>query len=86
MLPSLAAPLWDTSGVLSQKSAFGTLLHGMIGYDEQPAGMQLVFYVTVLLVITLGGRWVAARAKAAPKLASGKAGGVAPSQPQAKAG
>lgn len=87
VLPSLAAPLWDTSGVLAQNSALGTLLHGMIGYDEQPAGMQLVFYVTVLVTITLGGRWVAARAKAAaPKLASGKAGGVAPRQPQAKAG
>jgi high-affinity iron transporter len=68
VLPSLAAPLWDSSGVLAQNSALGTLLHGMIGYDEQPAGMQLVFYVTVLLVITLGGRWVAARAKAAPKV------------------
>ena len=65
LLPSLAAPLWDSSSVLAQNSALGTLLHGMIGYDEQPAGMQLVFYVTVLLAITLGGRWVAARAKAA---------------------
>lgn len=61
LLPSLGAPLWDTSDVLSQKSALGTLLHGLIGYDAQPAGMQIVFYVVVLVTITAGMRWVAPR-------------------------
>ena len=60
-LPSLGAPLWDTSAVLSQTSALGTLLHGLIGYDEQPAGMQIVFYLTALLSITTGMRWVESR-------------------------
>lgn len=61
LLPSLGAPLWDTSGVLSQTSALGTLLHAMIGYDAQPAGMQIVFYVVVLVAIAAGMRWVASR-------------------------
>lgn len=66
LLPSLGAPLWDTSGVLSQTSALGTLLHAMIGYDAQPAGMQIVFYVVVLVAISAGMRWVAPRKRHGP--------------------
>jgi high-affinity iron transporter len=58
LLPSLATPLWDTSGWLPQSSVFGTLLHSLIGYDAQPAGMQIVFYVLVLAVIAAGMKWV----------------------------
>ena len=61
LLPSLGAPVWDTSGLLSQTSAVGTLLHGLIGYEAQPAGMQIVFYVVVMLAITAGMRWVNSR-------------------------
>jgi high-affinity iron transporter len=61
LLPSLGAPLWDTSDVLSQSSAVGTLLHGLMGYDAQPAGMQLLFYVIVLLTIASGMAWVKRR-------------------------
>ena len=53
LLPSLGAPLWDTSDVLSQSSALGTLLHGLVGYDAQPAGMQLLFYLVALVSIAL---------------------------------
>ena len=66
LLPSLGAPLWDTSGVLAQTTALGTILHGLIGYDTQPAGMQVLVYVLVLLAISSGMRWVGRRsAKAA---------------------
>jgi high-affinity iron transporter len=61
MLPSLGAPLWDTSQVLSQTTAIGTLLHSLIGYDAQPAGMQIVFYVVVMVAIAAGMRWAAPR-------------------------
>ena len=61
LLPSLGAPLWDTSGVLPQTTAVGTLLHALIGYNAQPAGMQIVFYVVVLVVIATGMRWAAPR-------------------------
>jgi len=66
LLPSLGSPLWDTSGLLSQNSALGTLLHGLIGYDAQPAGMQIVFYVVVLIAITAGTRWAAPRGQRSP--------------------
>lgn len=57
LLPSLASPLWDSSAVLPQNGLLGTLLHGLIGYDASPAGMQVVFYITVLVVISLGMKW-----------------------------
>jgi high-affinity iron transporter len=62
MLPGLATPLWDTSAVLPQTSIAGTLLHSLVGYDAQPAGMQIVFYVLVLAVIAAGMRWAARNA------------------------
>jgi high-affinity iron transporter len=62
LLPSLGAPLWDTSGVLAQTTALGTILHGLIGYDTQPAGMQVLVYVLVLVAIASGMRWVSSRA------------------------
>jgi high-affinity iron transporter len=61
ILPSLAAPLWDTSRVVSNESAVGTLLHGLVGYDAQPAGMQVAFFVTVLAAILAGMGWVRSR-------------------------
>jgi high-affinity iron transporter len=51
LLPPLGANLWDTSFVLSDQSIFGRVLHTLIGYTAQPAGIQLVFYLATLLVI-----------------------------------
>ncbi len=57
LLPSLAAPVWDTSAILPEQSVPGMLLHSLIGYDAQPAGMQLVFYIVVLGAIAAGMKW-----------------------------
>jgi high-affinity iron transporter len=43
--------LWDTSSLLSEQSIPGKLLHTLIGYSAQPAGIQLVFYIATLLLI-----------------------------------
>jgi high-affinity iron transporter len=58
ILPSLAAPLWDFSGLLPQTSIVGTLLHSLVGYEARPAGMQIVFYVLVLIAVSAGMKWV----------------------------
>jgi high-affinity iron transporter len=58
LLPSLATPLWDTSQIVPQGSVAGTLLHSLVGYDARPAGMQIVFYVIVLVTIAAGMVWV----------------------------
>ncbi|MDX8380031.1 MAG: FTR1 family protein [Gallionella sp.] len=59
ILPSLASPLWDSSSILPENQLPGMLLHSLIGYDSRPAGMQLVFFVAVLLTISAGMKWVA---------------------------
>jgi high-affinity iron transporter len=71
LLPPLGSNLWDTSFLLSEQSLAGRILHTLIGYTAQPAGIQLVFYVATLL--TIGGlmRLVGAR----DRTAAGRAGG-----------
>ncbi|HEY6898781.1 MAG TPA: FTR1 family protein [Rhodocyclaceae bacterium] len=54
VLPSLGSPLWDTSALIEQKSIAGVLLHGLTGYDATPAGMQVLFYIAVLITISIG--------------------------------
>jgi high-affinity iron transporter len=56
-LPSLKSPLWDTSGLVSNSSIVGKALAGLIGYDAQPAGMQIAFYVVVIVVVAAGMAW-----------------------------
>jgi high-affinity iron transporter len=51
LLPSLGNELWDTSSILSDRSMLGVLLHVLIGYSAQPAGIQVLFYLATLLVI-----------------------------------
>lgn len=51
LLPPLGSNLWDTSWLLSEQSIAGRVLHTLIGYSAQPAGIQLVFYIATLLII-----------------------------------
>ncbi|HZK89075.1 MAG TPA: FTR1 family protein [Stellaceae bacterium] len=53
LLPALGGNVWDTSFLLSDQSLAGRILHTLIGYTAQPAGIQLVFYGATLL--TIGG-------------------------------
>ena len=57
LLPSLTTPLWDSSTWLPENSAFGILLHSLVGYEARPAGMQMAFYLLTLLAIATGMRW-----------------------------
>lgn len=65
-LPSLATPLWDTSAVLSNSSVLGAALHVLVGYDAQPSGTQVVFYLVTALAIFLATRWVKQHRSALP--------------------
>jgi high-affinity iron transporter len=62
MLPSLASPLWDTSSLVPNSSMAGKLLQVLLGYDAQPAGMQIAFFVVVLAAILAGMTWAKRRA------------------------
>jgi high-affinity iron transporter len=50
-LPALGNDVWNTSWLLSENSLLGLLLHVLIGYSAQPAGIQVVFYLGTVLVI-----------------------------------
>jgi high-affinity iron transporter len=56
LVQALGTPLWDSSAWLAQDSALGTLLHALAGYDAQPSGLQLLFYLGTLAAITLASR------------------------------
>jgi high-affinity iron transporter len=43
--------VWDTSSILSDRSLVGRVLHTLIGYTDQPSGMQLIVYVVTLAAI-----------------------------------
>jgi high-affinity iron transporter len=53
ILPALINPLWDTSAILSQKSLVGRFLSIVIGYQDHPAGIQVLFYVITLALISM---------------------------------
>jgi len=51
MLPPIVATAWDTSALLSERNILGQILHTLIGYDSNPALVQVLFYVATLAVI-----------------------------------
>jgi high-affinity iron transporter len=63
VLPPLASPLWDTSALVSNSSVAGKALQGLLGYDAQPAGMQIAFFVVAIVAIRAGMSWSRRRSK-----------------------
>jgi len=57
----LTTTAWDSSAVLSDSSLPGRLLHTLVGYTDQPSGLQVVAYL-----LTLGFIVVLARIAAPP--------------------
>jgi high-affinity iron transporter len=53
LLPSFA-PLWNTSGILSEHSVIGQLLHILVGYQARPTVIDLGFYFGTLILIGAG--------------------------------
>ena len=68
----LQAPLWNTSWLLAQGSIPGRLAHTLIGYTDQPDGLQLIAWL-----VTIGAIWWMARTVAG----RGRPGGAADRRP-----
>lgn len=51
LLHILPSPVWDTSAIVAKNSLLGQFLHAIIGYDDRPLGIQLVFYLFTLIII-----------------------------------
>src|SRR6185312_14127768 len=56
-LQMLMSTVWDTSWLLPETSILGRLLHTLIGYSDQPNGLQLVAYSLTILAVTVLMRW-----------------------------
>lgn len=50
-LPALGHGVWDSSWLIADRGALGTLLHTLIGYTARPDGIQVVFYGVTLITI-----------------------------------
>ena len=48
VLTILSGTVWDTSGILSEASPLGLVLHTLIGYADRPSALQLLVYVAVI--------------------------------------
>jgi high-affinity iron transporter len=51
ILTAFSRSLWNTANVLSEGSLLGRVLHTLIGYSDQPSGMQLAVYLATLAAI-----------------------------------
>lgn len=63
-LPALGY-LWDTSWLISNDSVSGRLLGTLVGYEAEPAGTQVLFYLAVIGVL-VGGTWHVQRTRPRP--------------------
>jgi high-affinity iron transporter len=61
VLPALADPLWDSSWLLTDDSWLGRTLHALVGYSAQPTGMQVLFYLSIVALLSGGARLAAPR-------------------------
>ena len=71
VVTALSQTAWDTSGVLSDTSLTGRVLHTLVGYSDQPSVLQVVVYVATLAVIValtraFGGRGARAAKNGGP--------------------
>jgi len=65
-------PAWDVSWLISNDSALGMVLHGLIGFDANPTQMQLISYLATTVLIWVAGTHMKNRA------AASQLSGVAP--------
>jgi high-affinity iron transporter len=51
-LQFLMSPVWDTSWLVTDDSIPGRLLHTLVGYTDQPDGLQILVYAATVMVIS----------------------------------
>jgi high-affinity iron transporter len=60
VVTALSDTAWDTSGILSDTSLIGRVLHTLVGYADQPSVLQVIVYVATLVGIVTLSRVVGA--------------------------
>ncbi|MBV8474267.1 MAG: FTR1 family protein, partial [Hyphomicrobiales bacterium] len=64
VVSALSQTAWDTSGILSDTSILGRVLHTLVGYSDQPSVLQVVVYCATLATIFALSKAVTSRALA----------------------
>ncbi len=77
LLPAIVNQVWDTSGILSVGSLAGRMLHVLVGYNDRPTGVELLFYLVTLVTILLLMRIFGARSTRAARAQAAKEGAPA---------
>jgi high-affinity iron transporter len=77
LLPAIVDQVWDTSGILSVGSLAGRMLHVLVGYNDRPTGVELLFYVVTLVTILVLMRIFGARSTRAARAQAAKEGAPA---------
>lgn len=77
LLPAIVNQVWDTSGILSVGSLAGRMLHVLVGYNDRPTGVELLFYVVTLVTIVALMRVFGARSTRAARAQAAKEGAPA---------
>ncbi|MDX1902174.1 MAG: FTR1 family protein [Gammaproteobacteria bacterium] len=71
-LPAIIPSMWDTSAILSQHSLMGKFLFILIGYQDHPNGMQVIFYLITLGIIFTTAKWISRQSSVNLSTAPGK--------------
>ena len=50
-LPPVVDTLWDSSALLSKESLPGQLLGVLVGYDDEPSGLQVIVFIVALAIM-----------------------------------
>ncbi len=53
LIPALVQSMWNTASILPQHSILGRFLAILIGYQENPDGMQVAFYLVTVGIIVM---------------------------------
>jgi len=77
LLPALVNQVWDTSGILDVGSLLGRMLHVLVGYNDRPTGVELLFYVVTLVTILALMRIFGARSTRTARAQAAKEGAPA---------
>ncbi|MFZ1909466.1 MAG: FTR1 family protein [Burkholderiales bacterium] len=77
LLPAIVNQVWDTSGILSVGNLAGRMLHVLVGYNDRPTGVELLFYLVTLVTILLLMRIFGARSTRAARAQAAKEGAPA---------
>ena len=77
LLPAIVNQVWNTSGILGVGSLAGRTLHVLVGYNDRPTGVELLFYVVTLVTILVLMRIFGARSTRAARDQAAKEGAPA---------